>query len=340
MSRTKDLKNQTENNINVFELFSLLVPNNKSKYVETLLRISRNTPRLDGHIKDIMTHFKAVYNIPFEKFDNKTNLEIIFFNRVLDSLFNEHDLKSFQKFCEYNERGLIKQNDLSRYNSFEQILNALNVAELVSDSKDLEKQIKVVFENNEWILVRPLTFLSSKKYGSNTKWCTTIESDPGYFLKYSRNGVLIYSINKLTGYKVASFYSLDKENREFSFWDQKDSRVDSLDTELTDELRKIILNESKGLGAKTNRFLLSDEERIKEDEYLKRNDLLINKYPEPVSEIAEGEDRGNYIRRAVERATNELQDNSVDTVVETEATMSFVPMDELYVASGHTMTNL
>jgi hypothetical protein len=100
--------------------------------------------------------------------------------------------------------------------------------------------------------------------------------------------VLIYCINKKTGYKVASFYSLDKKEPEFSFWDQKDSRIDSLDSELTDELRKKIQEVSKDSKAKTNRFLLSDDQRTIEDKLLgsqafKSGSLRME---EPVEEVA------------------------------------------------------
>ena len=40
---------------------------------------------------------------------------------------------------------------------------------------------------------------------------------------------------------------------------------DSLDTELTDDIRKLIQDVSKDKDARTNRFLLSDELRTKED---------------------------------------------------------------------------
>jgi hypothetical protein len=115
-------------------------------------------------------------------------------------------------------------------------MSSLSLAEMVLDAKLLEKQTKIVYEDDEWLLVRPLTYQSSKKYGANTKWCTTQSDNSEYFLKYSSKGVLIYCINKKTGYKVASFNSLDKNDPEFSFWNQKDSRIDSLQTELTDEL--------------------------------------------------------------------------------------------------------
>lgn len=304
MSRIKQIKLSTENNINLFKLFSLLVPERKDKYTETLLRIVKNTPNIETHLKEVKETLKREFSIDTKDMNELERLEVLFFYRLLDS-FNFSDLRSFRKFCELNERGLIKQNDLSRYSTFDEIINSLSVAEMVSDHKELEKQVKILFDTEEWLLVRPLTYLSSKKYGSNTKWCTTTENNPEYFLKYTTKGVLIYCINKLTGYKVASFYSLDKNDPEFSFWNQKDNRIDSLDTELTDELRKIILEESKGKGSRTNRFLLSDEERIKEDEYFKRIGMMSSKVDEPVEPIEIG--RENYIRRAVERAAEELE---------------------------------
>jgi hypothetical protein len=111
--------------------------------------------------------------------------------------------------------------------------------------------------------------VSSKKYGSNTKWCTTQETNPEYFTKYTAKGVLIYCINKVTGYKVASFYSLDKNDPEFSYWNQKDTRIDSTDSELTLELIGMIRDYVKDPKVKTNRYMLDDDMRTKEDILLK-----------------------------------------------------------------------
>jgi hypothetical protein len=147
-------------------------------------------------------------------------------------------------------------------------MSHLNLAEMKVDAKQLEGEIVKVYEDDEWLLLRPLTYSSSKKYGSNTKWCTTQESNSEYFIKYSSKGVLIYCMNKKTGYKVASFCSLDKNDPEFSFWNQKDTRIDSLQSELTEELLKIIREVCLDPKAKTNRYLLSDDQRVKEEKLL------------------------------------------------------------------------
>jgi hypothetical protein len=315
MSRAKELRTNQENIVNFYEIFEKFVPEKKSKYVETLLRLMKKTKNIDEHIEDIKEKFLADFNIPKEEWEGYGKLQMVFFYRLIDNMFNVTDLQAFQKFCEYNERSLIKQNDLSKYNSFEDITNSLSVAEVIVESKELEKHVKVVLDNDEWLLVRPLTYHSSKKYGSNTKWCTTQESNPDYFIKYASRGVLIYCINKKSGYKVASFYSLDKNEPEFSFWNQKDTRVDSLDTELTDELRTIIFNESKGKGAKTNRFLLSDEERRKEEKSLKLG--IDYKYDFSSQDVDNRTERiRNRIERVLEEETETTQpDNQPDEVM-------------------------
>lgn len=266
MSKIKDLKTNPENVLNIVDVLELFSPDKKSKYTDTLLRLMKNTKTLRDQCSDIKR--EIVNTFPFitmEELDNFSEIQIMVMWRFIDAFFYHSDLNDWRKFCDYNERGLISQNDLTKYKTFEEISNQLSLADIKVQSKELENEVVKILDTDEWLLVRPLTYYSSKKYGSNTKWCTTSEGNPEYFIKYSSRGVLIYCINKITGYKVASFYSLDKQEPEFSFWNQKDTRVDSLDTELTDDIRKLIQDVSKDKDARTNRFLLSDELRTKED---------------------------------------------------------------------------
>jgi len=314
MSRTKDLKTNPEFNVNLFELFSLFSIDKKTKYTETLLRIMKKTPNLDEHCREVKDYLHKEYKIQHEVLNIIPDLQLVFFYRVIESMFNSEDIKTFQKFCEFNERGLIRQNDVSTYQSFDEINNAVSVAEITVQSKDLEKQVKLVYEDDEWLFVRPLTFNASKKYGSNTKWCTTTESNPEYFTKYASRGVLIYCINKKTGYKVASFRSLDKSDPEFSWWNQKDNRIDSLQSELPDELLKVIRVESLE-KPKTNRFLLSDEDRKAEDKFLSKFGHY--KVMEPIDMVEPvAEERINRVRRRLELMEDDL--NEQESVLRNE----------------------
>lgn len=324
MSRTKELKTNPEFNINLFELFSLFSPNKKTKYTETLLRVMKKTPNLDEHCEEIKDFLMKEFNIPLSDVENIPKLHLVFFHRLIDGMFNSSDLKTFQKFCEYNERGLIKQNDVSTYQFFDDINNAVSMAEIIVEGKDLEKQVKLVYEDDEWLFVRPLTFNASKKYGANTKWCTTTESNPEYFTKYASRGVLIYCLNKKTGYKVASFRSLDKSDPEFSWWNQKDTRIDSLQSEIPDELLKVIRVVSME-KAKTNRFLLSDVERSQEDKFLSKYGSY--KIMQPIDLLEpQAEERIRRISRGIERnALDEIQETQLSQL-ETQLAEEIHPM--------------
>ena len=280
MSKIKELKTNPDNSLNLVTVLEMFSPEGKSKYTDLLLKLMKGTPNIKEHIKEIKDTLTTEFTfISVEKLNQFSEIQLMLLYKFVDSFFNVQDLINFKKFCDNNERNLIEQNDLSRYKNFEDIVNSVSVADMKVETKDMENQIIKVYENDEWLLVRPLTYLASKKYGSNTKWCTTQSNNTEYFIKYSSKGVLIYCINKKNGYKVASFYSLDKGDPEFSFWNQKDTRIDSLQTELTDELRKIISQTSTGKGAKTNRYLLSDDQRTKEDKLL-NHFYILKRYKE------------------------------------------------------------
>jgi hypothetical protein len=322
MSKIKELKTNSDNNLNFVEVLELFSPNKKSKYTDMLLRLMNRTKNLNSHVKETKDEILRIFDfIKPEDIENFSPLQTLMMYKFLDGFFNHDDLTNFRKFAEYNERGLVSQNDLTKYTSFEDVIQQLSLAELKVESKGLENEISKVYEDDEWLLIRPLTYLSSRKYGANTKWCTTQTDNPEYFLKYSKKGVLIYCINKVTGYKVASFYSLDRNDPEFSFWNQKDSRIDSLDSELTDELRKIIQETSKDKKAKTNRFLLSDEQREREEKLLnnktyRSSSFLSEPVPEP-TQVREERVLSNRIEAAIRRENEEVEESSSPEVENT-----------------------
>jgi hypothetical protein len=271
MSRIRDLKTDTNNNFNIVEVIEVFTPNGKSKYVDMLLRIMFNTPNLKEHGDEIIEYITNQYDfVSKEDLKKFSPIQLLLMYKFVDTYFNSDDLNNYKKFCEYNERNLIDQNDLSKYRSFEDIVTQVNIADIKVEMKELESEVVRVHEDDEWLLVRPTTFLASKKYGSNTKWCTTSENNPEYFLKYAERGVLIYCMNKKTGYKVASFYSLKKSDPEFSFWNQKDEKIESMDSELSDSMLRIIREVSKDPKTTSNRRLLNETQLEKENKNLEK----------------------------------------------------------------------
>ena len=312
MTKIKDLKSQPENNLNIIEILELVCPEGKTKYIETLLRVMKKTKNFNNYITEIRDLLKNRLKVSDSKLDSFTDFQVFFMWRFLDTSFDINDLVEYQKFCEFNERGLIELNDLSRYSSFDEILSVTAIAELKSYEKELEKQIKVVYSDKEWSVIRPLTYHSSLKYGASTKWCTVSDKNPDYFLRYTKRGILLYMINKVTGLKVACFKSLDSEP-EFSFWNQVDTRIDSLESGLPLFIIDVIRDEVTNSPI-TNMSLLSDEDR-KTQENLVRSKL---KSIEPSNDasIAAMRDMGlepNIVRNYENEPIMDARDEDMET---------------------------
>ena len=110
---------------------------------------------------------------------------------------------------------MITQNDLSKFKTFEDLQNQISLAELKMLDKDMEKQTIKLFENSEWLAIKPMSFLASKKYGSNTKWCTTQETNPEYFIKYTSEKVaelLATKVRETPASNIKAIVFINKSN--------------------------------------------------------------------------------------------------------------------------------
>jgi hypothetical protein len=279
MSRIQDLKKVVDNHFNIIDLLSIFNSTGKSKYVETLLRIVKNKKSNIGRL-EYMNELKTYYQLSEEFLNGLSNLDLVLYCNLLPTLMNGSDAVFFKKFCELNERGLIEQNDLSTYNNFEQITTQLTLAELKENAKDMEGSIIKLHDDSEWLIVKPLTFAASKKYGAFTKWCTTSKNNPEYFTRYINRGSLIYIINKKTGLKVACFKSLDESEPEFSFWNSVDLRIDSLESGLPNNILDLIVRDIRE-NPVTNESYLTLEQKIKEKSLLREFIRDEIRYDEP-----------------------------------------------------------
>ena len=246
MSRLNELKRDNPSLIlNVIEIINSLF--NKSKYTELSVNLIKNyrDNRINNYDRANNLKLELIHEFKLDEdfINSKSNEEIINIHWCLVDYFGYYNFELIKKFEELNERNLIINNDLTKFKTFEELELEVSLAELKSVTKDLEKQTIKLYENDEWLVIKPMSFLASKKYGATTRWCTTMEHNPDYYLKYSRNGILIYCLNKKTGDKVAAYKSLSThENRETSFWDMSDIRIDSIESGLPNEIMEVIKN--------------------------------------------------------------------------------------------------
>ena len=152
----------------------------------------------------------------------------------------------------------------------------------------MAKQVLKLYETDEWLVVKPLSYQASLKYGASTKWCTASKDSPDYYFRYSRRGILIYSINKKTGNKVGAFKNLDTGyDVETSFWNITDQRIDSMESGLPNDVLDVIRYDFFNTK-ESNWDILSDEERNRqllwfENEYQMKK--VSNDYNGPVGEV-------------------------------------------------------
>ena len=149
--------------------------------------------------------------------------------------------KDFMNFMDSYEKGYFKGLDITTISSKKELSKLNSLTALNKIGKELSKQVQKDFEDEEWLVVRPFTYESSLKYGYGSKWCTSMESQPEHFFRYSNNGTLIYCLNKKTGDKVAAFYEVGEG---LSFWNAEDNRIDSmfsgLPSHIVDVIRGIV----------------------------------------------------------------------------------------------------
>jgi hypothetical protein len=271
MSRIDELKKQHPTYaLSAIDIYKMMSPNQSNKYVEMLIKLDKSiatdsyyhSDRYRNEMIACMVDWGLDYNY-LETFDMET-LRFVF--NSMNHLTSEGKIKIFTKFASYNERKLIENNDVTTYSTWDQIEQAVALADVKSLDKKLEKEIKKIYEDDEWLSLRPLSLEASMKYGANTKWCTTTESGQ-YYARYSARGILIYNINKKTGYKVACFKNLDpNHDNEFSWWDVTDKKIEALDSEVPSSVLEAIRNEIKTTTV-ANQLLMTKAEADKLEMY-------------------------------------------------------------------------
>ena len=281
MSRIDELKKQHKDlALSDLDLMKMAMPDQATKYVEVLSKLTKSkykeiTTAHDGedNLRTSCLSALAGWGIDYNYLETLETPVLWALWTRMETLLGQSNFKLFIKFANLNERGLINNNDVTSYKSFSEIEQAVSLAEMKLIDKELEKQIIKVHEDDEWLLLKPLSLEASMKYGASTKWCTTSEGGK-YFANYSKWGILIYCLNKKTGYKFASFKNLDRDrDNEFSFWNPADHKIDPLDTiEIPTEILAIIRKEVN-TNSVPNTYYMDVAAKEKLNQYIEDNTL-------------------------------------------------------------------
>ena len=263
MSRIDELRKQfPELNMTMFDLFKRIDTSSSYKYFPLLCKVfGKRFNMLDQYennkVKKDIAKLEIHENLLSRGIatDGLTENELYYLHYITD-YFNNDNYFTVKDFMRYMEKNQIENKDVTSYSTIDDLRAAITLASIKELTKELEGQVVKEYEDDKWLVVRPLTFQSSSKYGATTRWCTTYQKEKQYFEKYWQYGILVYFINKVTGYKFAGYKSL-RDGDELSFWNAEDRRIDYLDVDADDYLFPIVRRILS--SNKTNKELCSTE---------------------------------------------------------------------------------
>lgn len=289
MSRIEELKKQNPS----FNIDGIAIMNQslgKPKYTEMAINLIKykNLENNEGRRKDLIGELKSELGFDVEYLNSLNYMELTNIMHLISNYFGYNNYRLLKEFINLNEKKLIENNDLTTYKTFEELELQISLSSLKTIDKEMAKQVLKLYETDEWLVVKPLSYQASLKYGASTKWCTASKDSPDYYFRYSRRGILIYCINKKTGNKVGAFKNLDTGyDVETSFWNITDQRIDSMESGLPNDVLDVIRYDFFNTK-ESNWDILSDEERNRqllwfENEYQMKK--VSNDYNGPVGEV-------------------------------------------------------
>ena len=155
---------------------------------------------------------------------------------------NEY-LKYFNKYI-----NKIEQKDINKYNSLQNLFTAVEpfitaeqnnqtVATSKSDEARIaKKDTKKIYEDDNWLILIPLTKEAACYYGKNTQWCTAATSSNNMFDSYSTEGPLYINIDKRNNRKYQFHFETDQ------FMDERDDEIDSPIAQTIGMSRQVAVN--------------------------------------------------------------------------------------------------
>jgi hypothetical protein len=205
MAKVRDIKEQNPNYlIDIVEILASHDPSKTNKYLPFMVR----------SVKDWVDWIN---------------------NEIQSQTFKEM-FEIIQDFEDLSKRNLLDNKDIYSYESNQDIIKAVKEAkEKVTRSEVKKNETEVLFENERWLVLYPLTTRSSNLYGKGTKWC--VSSEDGnygkYFKQYTSNGCLVFVIDKTVkeseyrsnDFAKVAFHNDRSKKDGITLWDIKDNQV-------------------------------------------------------------------------------------------------------------------
>ena len=108
------------------------------------------------------------------------------------------DIVKFDELLPYINNKDIYNTEHYPNNNYDLFKDVISDAEVIKEEKTFvrEEHATILYEDDNTLLVRPLTHRGSLKYGANTRWCTVSRQNPNTFKTYFDSNYLFYLIRK------------------------------------------------------------------------------------------------------------------------------------------------
>jgi len=184
-----------------------------------------------------------------------------------------------KEFEELSERNLLENKDIYSYEGNQSIVDEIKLArERVTRSEVKKKETLVLYEDDTFLLLQPLTSRSSNLYGKSTKWCVAADDHnfKKYFNDYTKDGVLVFLIDKTVkeadarkpenNHAKLAFHKYKNKDKGLTIWNVKDTQLNVSDMmEIYKKVPSEIMNLiNDALDGETN-MKLATERKIKLD---------------------------------------------------------------------------
>lgn len=140
-------------------------------------------------------------------------------------------VKDFDRFQQSLEFKDINDYDID---GLESIINRHKITSKSQLKKIDSSGTEKLYEDDNILIVRPLTYEASCKYGAGTKWCTSMTAEPSYFKSHTREGQALYYIILKKFNKDNKFYKMAVHLTPIT-----ETWYDSTDTRMSDREKEV-----------------------------------------------------------------------------------------------------
>ena len=118
----------------------------------------------------------------------------------VEKMFNFLELDDHFSSEETEKKIKSKPKDINSFDTIQDLLYFIEqydeFLKVADDEKQIKKESERIYEDDRFLIIRPLSHKSSCYYGANTTWCTTTKDNEDYFNKYTSRGKLYYILDK------------------------------------------------------------------------------------------------------------------------------------------------